>query len=129
MRMVLSHRFGRVDEACNLRGHVNGYLSDVLVSITLVFADKDLVACGNRIFFPEASSAYFGSCLVLGNHRMDALSVYSWFSLVSVVSDAMGTSCDSSGCSLSWCMGRILLPAGFQFVPRFLFASPFSSST
>ena len=129
MRMVLSHRSSWVDATCDLWGYVDGFLSDVLVPIALVSGGTHMAASGNWIFFPEASPSYFGTFLMLGNDRVDAVSVYAWFSLVSFVRDAMGTSRDSSDRSHSWSMGRILLPDCVQFVPGFLFTSPFGSPT
>ncbi len=105
------------------------HLSDVLVPVALVSGGTHMAASGNWIFFPEASPSYFGTFLMLGNDRVDAVSVYAWFSLVSFVRDAMGTSRDSSDRSHSWSMGRILLPDCVQFVPGFLFTSPFGSPT
>ena len=127
MRMVLSHCSGWLDATCDLWGYVDGFLSDVIVSIALVSGCTQMVASGNWIFFPEASSSYFGTFLVLGNDRVDALSVYAWFPLVSFVRDAMGASRDSSDRSHFGSMGCILLPACVQFVPGFVFTSPFGS--
>tara|TARA_B100000212_G_C27334839_1_gene516368 strand:+ start:867 stop:1307 length:441 start_codon:yes stop_codon:yes gene_type:complete len=129
IRMVLSHRFSRVDTTCDLWGHVDGFLSDVLISITLVSGRTQMVASGNCIFFPEATPSDFRNFLMLGNDRVDAVSVYPWFSVVSTLRDAMGTSRDSSDRSHSWSMGSILFPACVQFVPGFLFASPFGSQS
>ena len=128
LRMALSYPIGRVDASRNARGNVDGHFSYVLLSHAMVSHCEDLGTCRNWAFLSSSSPFHFGAFVLLGHHRVDAMSIHAGFSMVPLVGHAMGTAGDSSDRPLCRSMGRFLLSFGFQYLSRVLSSSPFGQT-
>lgn len=104
----LSHRLGLLyvscwmDQACKFARYVAGCAITFNLSTTLVCSCEIHDAPRRPFFFFTSNSISAGIAGSMGFNRVDSLSFYPWLSLVSIVDNSMGKTCNFANRASGW---------------------------